>query len=191
MPLTNYSPAIASIVPNSGPANTRSSSFDKVAKAKEASDAKAATEAASTLKEKAANDLKKNKSNSMKTSKNNNGLSEKQQPIVCDCQQEEISSLNENIEAADFEYKGYYKFGRILGRGSFGTVIECVRKSDDMPVVLKFFKSQAVHKWVPESLIQDHIDPLLATSSEFFRAGLGNSIFRFFIYKCWRKIIAS
>lgn len=39
-----------------------------------------------------------------------------------------------------FEYKGYHKFGRILGRGRFGTVIECVRKCDSKHMAMKFFK---------------------------------------------------
>lgn len=76
-------------------------------------------------------------------------------------------SLDETI-LADFEYKGYYKFGRILGRGSFGTVIECIRKQDETPVVLKFFKSSSIHKWIPESMIANDLDPNLKKSSEFF-----------------------
>jgi serine/threonine protein kinase len=54
----------------------------------------------------------------------------------------------------NFEYHGYHKFGRILGRGSFGTVIECIRKIDSRPVALKLVKSKAIYKWVPESNLQ-------------------------------------
>lgn len=75
--------------------------------------------------------------------------------------------LNEKIDV-DFEYKGYYKFGRILGRGSFGTVVECFRKSDEKPIALKFFKKTAIHKWIPQSLIANDIDESLCKSSEFF-----------------------
>ena len=54
----------------------------------------------------------------------------------------------------NFEYRGYHKFGRILGRGSFGTVIECVRKQDSRPIALKLVKSNAIHVWVPKSIVQ-------------------------------------
>lgn len=72
----------------------------------------------------------------------------------------------EKIE--EFEYKGYYKFGNILGKGSFGTVIECVRKSDEQPVALKFFKLKAIHHWYPESLVSDYMNRDMLTKSEYF-----------------------
>jgi serine/threonine protein kinase len=53
----------------------------------------------------------------------------------------------------NFEYRGYHKFGRILGRGSFGTVIECVRKMDTRAIALKLVKSKAIYKWVAESTV--------------------------------------
>jgi serine/threonine protein kinase len=80
---------------------------------------------------------------------------------------DEELSQDDTLEA-EFEYKGYYKFGKILGRGSFGTVIECVRKKDETPVVLKFFKNKAVHKWIPESIIENDLDENLKKSSDFF-----------------------
>jgi len=80
---------------------------------------------------------------------------------------QEDQSQDDSIEP-EFEYKGYYKFGKILGRGSFGTVIECFRKKDETPVVLKFFKSKAVHKWIPESIIENDLDENLLKTSEFF-----------------------
>ena len=52
-----------------------------------------------------------------------------------------------------FEYKGYHKFGRVLGRGRFGTVIECERKVDNLPIALKFFKCSGIHKWIPEHTV--------------------------------------
>jgi serine/threonine protein kinase len=68
----------------------------------------------------------------------------------------------------EFEYQGYHKFGRILGRGGFGTVIECQRKSDNKPIAIKFFKYKAIHKLVPLKMVADYIDDDLASSSEFF-----------------------
>ena len=53
------------------------------------------------------------------------------------------------IEQPNFEYKGYHKFGRVLGRGRFGTVIECIRLCDNMPIAMKFFKCSGIHKWIP------------------------------------------
>jgi hypothetical protein len=68
----------------------------------------------------------------------------------------------------DFEYKGYYKFGRILGRGSFGTVIECVQKFDEKPIALKLFKFKAIHQWIPETLVMENMNHSLLSHSEFF-----------------------
>ena len=48
-------------------------------------------------------------------------------------------SDNSKVES-DFEYQGYYKFGQILGRGRFGTVIECLRKINNQPIAMKLFK---------------------------------------------------
>lgn len=64
--------------------------------------------------------------------------------------------------------EGYYKFGKILGKGSFGTVVECYRKSDDRPVALKFFKFTAIHKWYPESMLAGYMNREILSSSEFF-----------------------
>jgi serine/threonine protein kinase len=69
-----------------------------------------------------------------------------------------------------FEYKGYYRFGSVLGKGSFGTVVECFRKSDDRPIALKFFQHNAIHKWIAESTVRDYIEPKLLLESEFFHA---------------------
>jgi len=74
---------------------------------------------------------------------------------------------NTSIEP-DFEYRGYHKFGRVLGKGRFGTVIECVRKVDDKPIALKFFKFNAIHQWIPESSVTSDLDESIAKSSEFF-----------------------
>ena len=63
-------------------------------------------------------------------------------------------SDNYPIMDENFEYRGYHKFGRILGKGSFGTVIECMRKSDSRPIALKLVKTKAIYKWVPESSLQ-------------------------------------
>ncbi len=46
----------------------------------------------------------------------------------------------QSLMDTELEYKGYYKFGKVLGRGRFGTVIECVRKSDNQPIAMKLFK---------------------------------------------------
>ncbi|CAF0736462.1 unnamed protein product [Brachionus calyciflorus] len=99
---------------------------------------------------------------------------------------ESLEDLNENLNVkcnltsgmdiqkpefldSNFEYKGYYKFGRILGKGSFGTVVECFRKSDNKPIAMKFFKKKAIHKWIPESVILDEtVDFNLLQKSEFF-----------------------
>ena len=51
----------------------------------------------------------------------------------------------------DFEYRGYHMFGKVLGKGSFGVVIECVRKCDNKSVVLKLVKLSRVFKWIAES----------------------------------------
>lgn len=69
-------------------------------------------------------------------------------------------NIENHIVDENFEYRGYHKFGRILGRGSFGTVIECVRKCDSKPVAIKLVKRKAIYKWVPESLalIDEKID---------------------------------
>ncbi len=91
---------------------------------------------------------------------------EKESHVLVGKKQDDLSQ-DDAIEA-EFEYKGYYKFGKILGRGSFGTVIECVRKMDETPVVLKFFKSKAVHKWIPENVIENDLDEDLLQTSEFF-----------------------
>lgn len=60
-----------------------------------------------------------------------------------------------NQIAPELEYKGYYKFGRVLGRGRFGTVIECLRKVDNKPIAMKFFKCSGIHKWIPENSVID------------------------------------
>ena len=54
----------------------------------------------------------------------------------------------------NFEYRGYHKFGRILGRGSFATVIECKRKIDSKLFALKLIKKKAIYKWVSEKSIE-------------------------------------
>jgi len=74
---------------------------------------------------------------------------------------------NTSIEP-DFEYRGYHKFGRVLGKGRFGTVIECVRKSDDKAIALKFFKYNAIHKWIPEASVVNDLDENIKKTSEFF-----------------------
>lgn len=53
---------------------------------------------------------------------------------------------------SEFEYKGYYKFGRVLGRGRFGTVIECLRKSDNQTCAMKFFQCAGIHRWIPANI---------------------------------------
>ena len=75
--------------------------------------------------------------------------------------------INSKIEP-DFEYKGYYKFGKVLGQGSFGTVIECVRKSDNKQIALKFFKHKAIHKWFKESAVIGDLDEKILNTSDFF-----------------------
>lgn len=74
------------------------------------------------------------------------------------------------LESIDpsFEYKGYHKFSRILGRGSFGTVIECERKKDNKLVALKLFKCKGIHKWIHESLVLNDLDDCMKIQSEFF-----------------------
>ncbi|RNA36228.1 serine threonine- kinase pim-3-like [Brachionus plicatilis] len=68
-----------------------------------------------------------------------------------------------------FEYKGYYRFGKILGKGSFGTVVEAFRKIDDKPIALKFFQKNAIHKWIPEaSVLDSKVDFNLISKSDFF-----------------------
>lgn len=67
-----------------------------------------------------------------------------------------------------FILTGYYKFGRILGKGSFGTVVECVRKCDERPVALKFFQYNAIHKWHAESTVSEYMDRELLSKSDFF-----------------------
>ena len=74
---------------------------------------------------------------------------------------------NTSIEP-DFEYRGYHKFGRVLGKGRFGTVIECVRKCDDKPIALKFFKYNAIYQWIPESSVINDIDEDIKKTSEYF-----------------------
>jgi serine/threonine protein kinase len=54
----------------------------------------------------------------------------------------------------NFEYRGYHKFGRILGRGSFATVIECKRKIDSKFFALKLIKKKAIYKWVSGKSIE-------------------------------------
>lgn len=76
--------------------------------------------------------------------------------------------LSNNSIEPDFEYRGYHKFGRVLGKGRFGTVIECVRKSDDKPIALKFFKNNAIHQWIPENFVVEHLDAEIKERSEFF-----------------------
>lgn len=67
-----------------------------------------------------------------------------------------------------FILTGYYKFGRILGKGSFGTVVECVRKCDERPMALKFFQYNAIHKWYAESTVSEYMDRELLSKSDFF-----------------------
>lgn len=92
----------------------------------------------------------------------------------------ELSAANKSRKVSEcekideFEYKGYYKFGKILGKGSFGTVVECYRKSDDRPVALKFFKFTAIHKWYPESMVTDYMNHEILSSSEFFNRAKNN-----------------
>jgi serine/threonine protein kinase len=78
------------------------------------------------------------------------------------------SSSKVNTIDPDFEYKGYHKFGRILGKGSFGTVIECARKCDEQAIALKLFKFNAIHKWIPEQLVAEDMRAELRANSEFF-----------------------
>jgi serine/threonine protein kinase len=68
-----------------------------------------------------------------------------------------------------FILTGYYKFGRILGKGSFGTVVECVRKCDERPMALKFFQYNAIHKWYAESTVSEYMDRELLSKSDFFK----------------------
>lgn len=74
-----------------------------------------------------------------------------------------------------FEYKGYYNFGRVLGRGSFGTVVECLRKSDNKPIALKFFKHKAIHKWIKESSVISDLDENVLNESSFFNSKKSDS----------------
>ena len=65
-----------------------------------------------------------------------------------------------------FEYKGYHKFGRILGRGSFGTVVECFRKSDSKLVAIKFFTKKYVHKWISKNALLENRSSLKSETLE-------------------------
>lgn len=75
----------------------------------------------------------------------------------------------------EFEYKGYYKFGRVLGRGRFGTVIECLRKVDNKPIALKFFKCSGIHKWIPESTVIDSNEKIFSHSEYFDSKSISSS----------------
>ncbi len=108
--------------------------------------------------------------NSKKSSNNKNNSTNvandsSKNDIATECDRYFLS--NNSIEP-DFEYRGYHKFGRVLGKGRFGTVIECVRKSDDKPIALKFFKNNAIHQWIPESFVIEHLDEEVKKTSEFF-----------------------
>jgi hypothetical protein len=76
---------------------------------------------------------------------------------------------NCNNNCSNQQYRGYHKFSYILGKGSFGQVVECKRISDDKLVALKFLKYGSIHKWVPVDCVQNDIDDRLMSSSEFFR----------------------
>lgn len=75
--------------------------------------------------------------------------------------------LKDKLEPG-IEYRGYHKFGRVLGRGRFGTVIECSRKADNLPIAMKFFKSSGIHKWIPENTVIESDSDLSFAHSEFF-----------------------
>lgn len=86
-----------------------------------------------------------------------------------DIMNDKCTIKNEPVLESEFEYKGYYKFGKILGKGSFGTVVEAFRKKDDKPIALKFFQKKAIHKWIPETVVIDSkVDLNLISESEFF-----------------------
>ena len=59
---------------------------------------------------------------------------------------------NDFLISSNIEYKGYYKFGSVLGRGRFGTVIECLRKCDNKPIAIKFFKLTGIYIHVLNNL---------------------------------------
>lgn len=67
-------------------------------------------------------------------------------------------SKNQNPVDPDFQYNEYYKFGQVLGRGRFGTVIECLRKSDNQPIAMKLFKCSGIHRWIPENQVYPESD---------------------------------
>ena len=87
-------------------------------------------------------------------------------------QQFELSHLLE----ADFEYKGYHKFRRILGRGSFGTVVECERKSDNKLIAMKLCTRKAIHRWMSLDQLIDDVDERLAEHSSFFASLLSSAL---------------
>lgn len=72
------------------------------------------------------------------------------------------------IESPTADYRGYYQFGRVLGQGSFGKVVECRRKCDDKLIALKFFKLTAVQRWISQRQVADYIDETLRLNSEYF-----------------------
>lgn len=84
---------------------------------------------------------------------------------------------NESVLGSEFEYKGYYKLGKILGKGSFGTVMEAFRKKDDKPIALKFFQKNVIHQWIPErAIIDSKVDLNLVNKSEFFSSSDKNRL---------------
>lgn len=82
--------------------------------------------------------------------------------------------ISNTIEAS-FEYKGYHKFGRVLGRGRFGTVIECVRKADNTPIAMKFFKCSGIHRWIPEQTVKDPEEKEFQHSEFFYHKAASQS----------------
>jgi serine/threonine protein kinase len=50
---------------------------------------------------------------------------------------------------SNFVFYDYHKFGRILGKGSFGLVVECTRQSDSQLCAIKLIKKDSILKWVP------------------------------------------
>jgi serine/threonine protein kinase len=58
----------------------------------------------------------------------------------------------------DYELRGFYDFNKMLGKGAYGTVIECKRTTDDKLMAIKFLKAKSVNKWVPVKHLRPNID---------------------------------
>lgn len=51
--------------------------------------------------------------------------------------------------SSSLAFHNYHQFGRILGKGSFGLVVECIRQSDSQLCAVKFIKKDGILKWIP------------------------------------------